>query len=148
VARRGPRLLIAIGLVLIIAGLAGMASVLWAAVPTWMGPVAWTMAGFGIGIAYSPISVTALALAKAGEEGRISASVQLSDVLGTAFGTGVAGAAVAIVHQHGFDPRLGLGLAFAIAVGVAGLGMAVTPRLPRSATAPAGLALTRGEETA
>jgi MFS family permease len=151
IARRSPRLLIASGLVLIIAGLAAMASLLWAAVPIWIAPVAWAVAGFGIGVAYSPISVTALALAKGGEEGRISASVQLSDVLGTAFGTGIAGAAVAIVHQHGSDPRLGLALAFAIAVGVAGLGLAVTPRLPRSANTSAttaALATTTGEETA
>jgi MFS family permease len=147
-ARRGPRLLIAVGLVLIIAGLAGMASLLWSAVPTSIAPLAWTVAGFGIGVAYSPISVTALGLARAGEEGRVSASVQLSDVLGTALGTGVAGAAVAIGHAHGSDPRLGLALAFAIAIGVAGLGLAVTPRLPRSASAAAGSARADAEETA
>jgi MFS family permease len=146
IARRGPRLLIASGLVLIIAGLAGMASLLWYAVPTWIGPVAWTVAGFGIGIAYSPISVTALGLARPGEEGRVSASVQLSDVLGTAVGTGVAGAAVAIVHEHGADPRLGLALAFAVAVLVALLGLAVTPRLPPTTGAPAGAGKVHGRE--
>ncbi len=133
-ARRGPRRLIAIGLGLVIAGLVAMASLLWHAVPTWVAPAAWTLAGFGVGLAYTPISVTALALARPGEEGRVSSSVQLSDVLGTAFGTGVAGAAVAIGHQHGSDPRLGLGLAFAIAVAVALVALAVTPRLPRSAS--------------
>ena len=112
-----------------------MASLLWPAVPMWVALAAWTVAGFGIGLAYTPISVTALALARPGEEGRVSSSVQLSDVLGTAFGTGVAGAAVAIVHQHGSDPRLGLGLAFAIAVAVALLALAVTPRLPSPAPA-------------
>jgi MFS family permease len=119
---------------LVVAGLVGMASLLWPAIPIWMALVAWTVAGFGIGIAYSPISVTALALARAGEEGRVSASVQLSDVLGTALGTGVAGAAVAIVHQRGSDPRLGLGLAFAVAIVVSLVGLAVTPRLPDTLT--------------
>jgi MFS family permease len=138
ITRRGPRLLIAGGLVLIIAGLAGMASILWYAVPTWIAPIAWTVAGFGIGIAYSPLSVTALGLARPGEEGRVSASVQLSDVLGTAVGTGVAGAAVAIVHEHGADPRLGLALAFAVAILVALLGLGVTPRLPQTTGGPAG----------
>ncbi len=87
--------------------------------PVWAALVAWTVAGFGIGIAYSPISLTALGWARPGNEGRVSASVQLCDVLGTALGTGVAGAAVAIVHQHGGAARLGLGLAFATAAGVA-----------------------------
>jgi MFS family permease len=136
-ARRGPRTLIAIGLVLVIAGLVAMAGLLWPSMPIWVAPAAWTVAGFGIGLAYSPISVAALALARPGEEGRVSSSVQLSEVLGIAFGTGVAGAAVAIAHQHGSDPRLGLGLAFAVAVAVALLALAVTPRLPRRAGAPA-----------
>ena len=100
----------------------------------------WAVAGFGIGIAYSPISLAALGYAQPGEEGRVTASVQLSDVFGTALGTGVAGAAVAIVHQHGLNPRLGLGLAFAVAAVVTMVGLAVTPRLPRrlgsEATAP------------
>ena len=57
--------------------------------------------------------------------------MQLCDVLGTALGTGVAGAAVAIVHQHGGPARLGLGLAFAMAaVSRALLALAVAPRLP------------------
>jgi len=135
VHRRGPRLLIASGLALVVLGLAGMASLLWSAVPVWVALVAWSVSGFGIGLAYSVISLTALGWANPGEEGRASASVQLSDVLGTALGTGVAGAAVAIVHQHHRDPRLGLGLAFAVAGAVAMLGVAVSPRLPAQ-TAP------------
>jgi MFS family permease len=131
VERHGPRGLIAAGLALVVAGLAGMASLLWPAVPLWVAPIAWAVAGFGIGMAYSPISLAALGWARPGEEGRVTASVQLSDVLGTALGTGVAGAAVAIVHQHGPNPRLGLGLAFAAAAAVALVGLAVTPRLPR-----------------
>jgi MFS family permease len=144
--RRGPRTLIASGLTLVVAGLIGMASLLWPAVPLWMALVAWAVAGFGIGIAYSPISVTALALAGVGKEGRVSASVQLSDVLGTALGTGVAGAAVAIVHERGADPRLGLALAFAVAIVVSLLGLGVTPRLPN--TLPASTNLGAGEESA
>jgi MFS family permease len=135
VRRRGARLLIAGGLTLVVAGLAGMAALLWSAVPVWVAFVAWSVAGFGIGLAYSPISLTALGWARPGEEGRISASVQLSDVLGTALGTGVGGAAVAVVHQQGGSPRLGLGLAFAAAAAVAIVGIMVTPRLPGRTTA-------------
>jgi MFS family permease len=134
--RRGPRLLIAAGLALIVVGLAGMACLLWSAVPVWLALVAWSVAGFGIGIAYSPINVTALGLARGGEEGRVSASVQLTDVLGTALGTGVAGAAVAIVYQQGADPRLGLGLAFSAGIAAALVGVAVAPRLPDTMPVP------------
>jgi MFS family permease len=139
IARRGPRGLIAGGLALVVVGLAAMASLLWTPVPVGVALAAWAVAGLGMGIAYSPISLTALGWARPGEEGRVSASVQLSDVLGTALGTGVAGAAVAIVHQHGPNPRLGLGLAFAAAGVVALLGLAVTPRLPGLTTPDAPL---------
>jgi MFS family permease len=130
IQHRTPRALIGFGMGLVLVGLAGMASLISPAVPVWTALVAWSVAGFGIGIAYSPISLTALGWARSGNEGRVSASVQLFDVLGTALGTGAAGAAVAIVHQHGGPPRLGLGLAFAAAAGVGVLGLAVTPRLP------------------
>jgi hypothetical protein len=112
-----------------------MVSLLWPAVPVWMALVAWTVAGFGIGLAYSPISLTALGWARPGNEGRVSASVQLCDVLGIALGTGAAGAAVAIVHQHGGPARLGLGLAFAIASAVGLIALGIAPRLP-TATGP------------
>jgi MFS family permease len=132
--RRGPRPLVAGGLALVVAGLALMASLLWPAVPIGVALVAWTVAGFGIGMAYSPISVTALGWAHRGEEGRTSASVQLMDVLGTGLGTGIAGAAVAIVHQQDGPARLGLGLAYAVAAVAALVGLAITPRLPRRAS--------------
>jgi MFS family permease len=139
VNRRGPRPLVAGGLALVIVGLASMAALLWPAVPVGMALVAWSVAGFGIGLAYSPISVTALGWARPGEEGRTSASVQLCDVLGTGLGTGVAGAAVAIVHQHHGSGRLGLGLAYAVAALVAFVGLAIAPRLPRRASRAAEL---------
>jgi MFS family permease len=136
VRRRGPRPLVAGGLALVIAGIGSMATLLGAAVPIGVAVVAWTVAGFGIGLAYSPISLTALGWARRGEEGRISASVQLMDVLGTGLGTGVAGAAVAIVHQQHGSSRLGLGLAYAVAAAVAMVGLAVTPRLPNRVSNP------------
>jgi MFS family permease len=130
IQHRSSRALIACGLALVLIGLGGMAGLLAPAVPLWTALAAWTVAGFGIGIAYSPISLTALGWARPGGEGRVSASLQLCDVLGTALGTGVAGAAVAIVHQRGGSARLGLGLAYAAAAAVTILGLAVTPRLP------------------
>jgi MFS family permease len=136
IQRRTPRILVAAGLALVLAGLAGMASLLWPAVPVWMALVAWTVAGLGIGLAYSPISLTALGWARSGNEGRVSASVQLCDVLGIALGTGTAGAAVAIVHQHGGPARLGLGLAFVIAASVGLIALAVAPRLPSTTSPP------------
>ena len=131
--RLGPRPLIAAGVGTVVLSLAAMGSVLWSAIPVWVSLVAWSTAGYGMGLAYSPISVTALGWARPGEEGRITASVQLCDLLGTALGTGVAGAAVAILHEQDHNLRLGLLLAFVAAGAVGVIGLLVTPRLPRRA---------------
>jgi MFS family permease len=131
--RLGPRLLITSGLTVVVVSLAGMASVLWSAIPVGTALGVWALAGFGMGLAYSPISVTALGWARPGQEGRTTAALQLCDVLGTGLGTGVAGASVAIAHQQGASLRLGLLIAFSLAGGVGILGVLVSPRLPRRA---------------
>jgi MFS family permease len=138
VTRVGPRPLVRSGLGLTLVGLAGLVSLLWSAVPLWIAPLAWAVAGFGIGIAYSPLSLSALGWARPGQEGRASSSVQLTDLLGTAFGTGTAGAIIASVVAQGGTRRLGLGVAFALAGAVATLGVMISPRLPATASRSAG----------
>jgi MFS family permease len=137
VNRVGPRPLVGWGLGLTLLGLVGPIAVLWSEVPLWIAPLAWAIAGFGIGIAYSPLSLSALGWATAGQEGRASSAVQLTDLLGTAFGTGTAGAVVAAVAAHGGSRRLGLGVAFALAGAVAAVGVLISPRLPATASRPA-----------
>jgi MFS family permease len=137
VDRVGPRPLVGWGLGLTLVGLVGPIAVLWSQVPLWIAPLAWAIAGFGIGIAYSPLSLSALGWAIPGQEGRASSAVQLTDLLGTAFGTGTAGAVVAAVVAHGGGHRLGLGVAFTVAGAVAAFGVLISPRLPASASRPA-----------
>ena len=48
------------------------------------GIAAWTVAGLGMGLAYSPILLLMLRQAPPGREGRESASLNLADALGTA----------------------------------------------------------------
>jgi hypothetical protein len=66
--------------------------------------------------------------APAGQEGRASASLNLADVLGTAIGIGVGGAAVAAAA--GRDLRVGIIAAFCAAAAVGLAALAVTRRLP------------------
>jgi MFS family permease len=122
------RRLVRIGLVIVLAGIAGMVLVLQPRVPVAVGLVAWTVAGLGMGLAYAPISLMMLQKAPPGQEGRVSASLNLADVLGTAIGIGVGGAAVAAAA--GGDLRLGVAAAFAIAAAVGLVALAVTGRLP------------------
>ena len=131
------RRLVRCGLVIVLAGIAGMILVLLPAVPVAEGLAAWTVAGLGMGLAYAPISLMMLQKAPPGQEGRISASLNLADVLGTAIGIGVGGAAVAAAAGH--DLRLGIAVAFGIAAAVGLVALAVTRRLPSgpsSATPP------------
>jgi MFS family permease len=122
------RRLVRCGLVIVLAGIAGMVLVLLPAVPVAEGLAAWTVAGLGMGLAYAPISLMMLQKAPPGQEGRVSASLNLADVLGTAIGIGAGGAAVAAAAGH--DLRLGIAVAFGIAAAVGLVALAVTRRLP------------------
>jgi MFS family permease len=122
------RRLVRAGLVIVLAGIAGMVLVLQPGVPVAEGLAAWTVAGLGMGLAYAPISLMMLRQAPPGREGRASASLNLADVLGTAIGIGVGGAAVAAAaggHLH-----LGITAAFAVAAAAAVAALALTRRLP------------------
>ena len=122
------RRLVRSGLVVVLAGIAGMVLVLLPGVPVAEGLAAWTVAGLGMGLAYAPISLMMLQKAPPGQEGRASASLNLADVLGTAIGIGVGGAAVAATAGH--DLRLGIIVAFGAAAAVGLAALAVTRRLP------------------
>ena len=122
------RRLVRAGLVIVLAGIAGMAGALQPGVPVAVGLAAWTVAGLGMGLAYAPTSLMMLREAPPGREGWASASLNLADVLGTAIGIGVGGAAVAA--RAGGNLHLGLTAAFPAAALVAVAALALTHRLP------------------
>ena len=88
------------------------------------------MAGFGIGLAYSPLSVTVLGLAEPGTEGAASSSIQLADVLGVALGAGLGGAFVALGESQGWATSSALAIAFPITLAAAVVGIFAARRLP------------------
>src|SRR5437660_375404 len=124
-SRRAPRRVVRDA----IAVAAGAALVLGGAVPGWSAIVAWGIAGLGIGMAYSSISLAVLRHASAGSEGATASSMQLADVLGNALGTGLGAVAVAIsvASLGGAGPGVAAtdGLAVASAIG----GAAIAGRL-------------------
>jgi len=122
------RRLIRTGLVIILAGMAGMVLVVQANAPIAVAVAAWTVAGLGMGLAYAPLSLMMLQEAPPGHEGQASASLNLTDVLGSAIGIGVGGAAVAA--EPGRNLHLGVLAAFAAAAIVAVVALVVTRRLP------------------
>jgi len=122
------RRLVRSGLAVVLVGIAGMVLVLLPGVPVAEGLAAWSVAGLGMGLAYAPISLMMLQKAPPGQEGRVSASLNLADVLGTAIGIGVGGAAVAAAA--GRDLSAGITVAFCAAAAVGLVALVVTRRLP------------------
>jgi len=133
------RRLIRLGLVVILIGIAGMTLMLQSNVPIAAGIIAWTIAGLGMGLANSPIMLLVLRDAPDGRVGQASASVNLTDVLGTATGIGVGGAAIAA--HAATDLQLGIRIAFAIAGAMAVLTLLTSLRLPAGRTTAAQPAL-------
>jgi MFS family permease len=132
------RRLVRAGLAIILAGIGGMLLVLRPGVPVAVALAAWTVAGLGMGLCYAPITLMMLRAAPPGREGWASASLNLADVLGTATGIGVGGAAVAASTGPAPHPGLawGVAAAFGISALVAGLALAVTGRLPAGPASP------------
>jgi hypothetical protein len=65
-----------------------------------------------------------------GREGWASASLSLSDVLGSALGAGVGGAAIAAGASRGWPLSTGVAIAFAGPAAVAGVAIVLSGRLP------------------
>jgi MFS family permease len=125
----GPRRLDRTAFVLLTVGGLGMVAVA-RGLPAWTALVAWGVAGFGMGLGYSALSVTALGSAAPGREGEASASLQLCDVLGISIGTGLGGAVVALGDGRGWDVTSSLAVVCGLGVVVALVGLVAAGRLP------------------
>ncbi|ONH31323.1 MFS transporter [Pseudofrankia asymbiotica] len=154
-ARRSGRFLVTVGLGTLVLAVAGTGmALLNTQVPLAVGVACWGLAGFGIGIAYSPIMNVALNEAPPDRQGMASSAVSLSDNLGVTFGAGLGGVAVAAgtatnhpavtdaaagaVNGAGYVASVaGLAGAFALATAVGMVGLLAARRLPTTALAAA-----------
>ncbi|MBA4609671.1 MFS transporter [Aeromicrobium sp. Marseille-Q0843] len=94
-----------LGTTLVALAVATTATVGLGGVPLVLPVVAWAVAGFGIGMAFSTLAVLALATADDGEAGRVSSSLQLNDALVQAFAMAVG--AVVFAAFVGSSPVVG-----------------------------------------
>jgi MFS family permease len=130
VYRVGPRRLVRVGMLVLAGGAAATLAAMLPGVPVAVSLAAWGVAGLGIGLAYSPLSVSALSAAESGREGAATSSLQLSDGLGTALGTGVAGVLVAAGVAVAGTEGPGLVAVFGLTIVVSGLGAVLAERVP------------------
>jgi MFS family permease len=82
-----------------------------------------------MGLAYSPLALIVLREAAPEAQGSASSALSLTDTVGTALGTGVAGAIVAASLRSSGKPVPGLAIAFAVALAVGLAGLLLTGRL-------------------
>jgi MFS family permease len=134
IERLGARRFVMTGFLTAGLGVLGFAAILSPAVPIALGVVAWAVAGLGMGLSYSPLALVVLAEATREAQGTATSGLQLSDVLGTAFGTGIGGAFVAAGHRLGWQGWVGLAGAFGVAILAAVVGSLLASRLPGSRT--------------
>lgn len=125
----GRRRTIAAGLVLVGLGIAAMTTILLPAVPAVVAPVAWAVAGLGMGLASPTTSLVVLEEAPPGRVGRSTAALQLTDTLGAGLGTGLGGVALSIAVAQGWSRRVGIGVADALAMIAVVLGVLASRQL-------------------
>lgn len=119
-----------LGAGLLAAGVGGFATVSVPGVPLLVVVLAWGVAGLGIGMAFSTLSVLALATATEGEEGRVSSALQLNDYLTNGAGVALGGVVFAALADSA-PGAAATGLVLAAAV-VAALALVPARRLGTS----------------
>ncbi|WP_280707443.1 MULTISPECIES: MFS transporter [Kitasatospora] len=139
-ADRHRELLIRLGFLFTSVAVAGAALVLLPAMPTWTAAVAWAFGGLGMGLLIASISVLMLKFSPPEAAGANSASLQVSDSLGTVLLVGLAGVlfaaggggAVTAATAGASVPRAAFGMIFvvmaAVSLGGAALAGRVRPR--------------------
>jgi MFS family permease len=125
------RTLVTSGAGLIGVGIVITAAVLLPDVPVLVAAVGWTVAGLGMGLAYSMLALVMLETATPGEEGFSSSAFQLMFTLGTAFGAGIGGAIVAVAEGGALELAPAIGIVFGLMLVVAVLTVGVSRRVPR-----------------
>jgi hypothetical protein len=120
------------GAALLAAGVGGFALVALPAVPVAVLVLSWGVAGLGIGMSFSTLSVLALAFAPTGEEGRTSSALQVNDSLVQS--AALAGGGIAFAGFASRDPVTGATLLVIAAALVGALALVPASRL-RGSTA-------------
>ena len=135
---RSRRSTAVVGLLIIVVGIILSVAVLSPSAPALLAPIAWGVAGLGIGLAFSTISLTVLETAPAGQEGSASSAMQLANMLGVALGTGIGGVIIgdAGAAGAGAAAQAGIFVQDLLMIGVTALAVVVALRLPGRSQPP------------
>ena len=106
--------------------------------PFWIIHVGTVVAGFGMGLAYSAHAQLALRSVAEAAVGSTTASLQLTDNLGIALGTGVVGAIVTFGDETGWPVGDAVAVAMIVPVCAAAVGLWLAARLRQSSARSSG----------
>jgi MFS family permease len=129
-ARQRHRRLVRAGLLLVALGMGVMVLTTWPAIPALLAIPGWGVAGVGMGLAYTTISLTVLERAPQGQEGTATAAMQLGDRIGTAFGAGIGGALIGTGSHDQTTLNLHIAGHYLLMLTMTGLAVWVARRVP------------------
>jgi MFS family permease len=90
--------------------------------------VAWSAAGFGVGLVFGSVNVVVLREAPDRMVGAVSASLQLSDVMGFAIATGFGGVLIAVGDRNDWHPGSALLIWWGVLAATAAIAATVAAR--------------------
>jgi MFS family permease len=137
VERISRRAMTRIGITLLALSFVATAVALLPDMPVAVSIPAWGLAGLGMGLAYTTLSLAILEQAEPGQEGEASASLQLSSVLGAGLGAGLGGALIALIEARGEPLLRALLLQGGLMLAVAAVAFLAASGLPGNASRPA-----------
>ena len=129
--RYGPGRLVLFGGLTLFTGAVVLTLSLFDVVPVSMWILGSAVMGLGMGTSYTVLSVVTLGEAEPGREGEATSALQLSDILGVALGTGLAGVLVTLGERLDAPVRLPFIGIYVLAAVMAALVATFAPRLTR-----------------
>ncbi|HEV2006183.1 MAG TPA: MFS transporter [Candidatus Limnocylindrales bacterium] len=124
-----PERFVRVGFPIVAIGIAGLGLILVPGVPAVLAVPIFAFCGLGMGLTYAQFALIVLRDVPSAIQGTVTAGLTLSDVIGTALGTGIAAAAVSTAVRQGEGPGPGIGIAIAVGAVVAMVGFLLSPRL-------------------
>jgi MFS family permease len=121
--------LVTLGFILVAVGIAITSTVLASAMPPFMAAIGWLVAGLGMGLGITSLSVLLLELSPIEDQGTNAAAMQVSDAFGSIVLIGAAGAIFAGLHTAGQDNSGVFLLIFGVSTLVAVTGAVISPRV-------------------
>ncbi|MDW8215350.1 MAG: MFS transporter, partial [Roseiflexaceae bacterium] len=132
-ARRHPPGSIATaGLLVMLIGISATTATIAPIIPPLLSIATWGIAGCGIGLAYSALSLAMLQNAAQGREGRASSALQIAGQLGIALGAGIGGVIIGSGEQGETVEAGRIALHFILMAIVAGFALLTAHRIRAS----------------